>query len=159
MRFIVNTPHKHTTQRQNKRQLLNGHVKRHAFSSSPEFYCAYVFIDQQKLSNGNGLFSTDCHALKSLLPNCPLFLNKEQVFEYSRFMGDNAFIVKLYTPGSTIMCHDQKLTLRAQGLKKSKIQGIYLVQRSKAIYQENPYFDENWYDRNEPIICFEPSIT
>ena len=110
------------------------------------FCCAYVFIAQQH-ADVDELFAADCCQLKDILANRPLFLNKKQVFEYSRFMGDNAVIVKVFTPESNIMSYNQKLTLRRRGLKKSIVHGIYLTRRASSNYFENPYFAEIWQDK------------
>lgn len=107
-------------------------------SENDHFLCVYVFLNRIEGSQAMNLFSADPMEFRALLASRPLFLKAKQAFEYSRFMSDNSAIVKVYTPQSTIICHDQKLTLRRRGLKKAFIRGFHLIEHGMMTYYENP---------------------
>ena len=111
-------------------------------SQNDIFCCVYVVIPRVQQYHIADLFSADPDQLKTLLVSSPLFLKANQAFEYSRFIDDNAAIVKLYTPQSTIMCHNSKLTLRGRGLTMAMVHGFYLIQQREPTYYENPHFDD-----------------
>lgn len=95
-------------------------------------------IDEYKI---NFIFNEGIHNLGQIMHDITLFFSQDHALYYSRFMGDQYFILKLYLPEKMIISYDEKLIISGDVIEKTSIHGCYCTWNNHKNYRVNPKFN------------------
>ncbi len=80
--------------------------------------------------------------LKQLeLSNPPIFFSEDRALTYSRFMGEEHGILKMYVHESSIVGSHDRLTLRDKAIDTHCIHGCFASEGKQREYFHNPAFN------------------
>lgn len=111
--------------------------------SNTRFLAVYLCYPDLNKATLRELFRKSYSQLEQQLTMHPIFLNITHAVQYSRFMGNNHSILKLFVPESAIVADEVTFSLKHGVVSSNHIHGYFPNFEQNDDYCENPWFDGN----------------
>ncbi len=110
--------------------------------SNARFVAVYLCYPDFTKSTMKQICRKNYRQLEQQLTTHPIFLNKKHAMQYSRFMGNNHSILKLFVPESAIVADGVTFCLKHGFVSTTNIHGYFPNFGQDDDYCANPLFDE-----------------